>query len=306
MKIISSYLRYVFRVIILSSCFSFNATAQNLVPNGSFELNDSCPKDIGEISLARPWVSPSIGGSPDYYHSCADPISSVRVPLNGFGYQYPKTGQGYAGFYTFNLIFQDLREYIQVQLTDTLKANHLYHARFYVSLADQFQYTTRTIAAYFSQTPVSSGNPYVLPYTPQIINSKVNPLTDTLGWTLISGTFKAKGKEKYLTIGNFNTDATSDTLFVGGSGWGSRYSYYYIDDISVIEEDTVTHNKSSSIETPLPNIFTPNSDGTNDVFKIKSENLSVFNLKIYNRWGLLIKELKDANAESDGKTNAGL
>ena len=93
---------------------------------------------------------------------------------------------------------------------------------------------------------------------------------------------------------------------IGGSGWGSRYSYYYIDDISVIEEDTVTHNKSSSIETPLPNIFTPNSDGTNDVFKIKSENLSVFNLKIYNRWGLLIKELKDANAEWDGKTNAGL
>jgi gliding motility-associated-like protein len=43
---------------------------------------------------------------------------------------------------------------------------------------------------------------------------------------------------------------------------------------------------TTNIQTYLPNVFTPNNDLLNDVFKIISnKNLEQFNLVIYNRWG---------------------
>jgi gliding motility-associated-like protein len=50
-------------------------------------------------------------------------------------------------------------------------------------------------------------------------------------------------------------------------------------------------------ETPtifIPNAFTPNNDGTNDVFKIAGEGIMDFKGSIYNRWGELIFEWNDA------------
>ncbi len=296
------YLKPVLRIIILSTGL-FKASAQNLIPNGSFELYSSCPTSSNQLSLATSWINPT-AGTPEYFNACASPSGSVSIPQNAFGYQNAKQGLAYAGFYTLNLPFSNGREYIQVQLTDSLKKNQMYCVEFYVSLANQMYYATNTIGAYFSKTSISSSSPYTLPYTPQVNNSSVNPLTDTLGWTFISGSFIAAGGERYITIGNFNTDGNSDTTFVGGNGWGKGSSYYYIDSVTVIECDTTIPKKITNIT--IPNIFTPNNDGTNDVFSITSKNIKTLDCKIYNRWGILVGEIKNANEGWDGRTTAGL
>ena len=41
----------------------------------------------------------------------------------------------------------------------------------------------------------------------------------------------------------------------------------------------------------IPNIFTPNNDGANDVFFIPSSGLRSMNVGIYDRWGKLIHEI---------------
>jgi gliding motility-associated-like protein len=58
-----------------------------------------------------------------------------------------------------------------------------------------------------------------------------------------------------------------------------------------------------------PNAFTPNRDGTNDVWNIKGKRISSFcALNIYNRWGESVyaaQNIKDGNADPsmgwDGK-----
>ncbi len=51
----------------------------------------------------------------------------------------------------------------------------------------------------------------------------------------------------------------------------------------------------------VPNTFTPNGDGTNDVFRVVSNGLNLVNLMIFNRWGEKIFETKDPARGWDGK-----
>ena len=51
----------------------------------------------------------------------------------------------------------------------------------------------------------------------------------------------------------------------------------------------------------IPNAFTPNGDGENDYFKVRSEIIIDLNMKIYNRWGELVFESNDINLGWDGR-----
>jgi len=55
----------------------------------------------------------------------------------------------------------------------------------------------------------------------------------------------------------------------------------------------------------IPNIFTPNGDGSNDIFFIKSQGLCEFSLKIYDRWGVGMANIISSNEGWDGRTLAG-
>lgn len=54
----------------------------------------------------------------------------------------------------------------------------------------------------------------------------------------------------------------------------------------------------------LPNIFTPNHDGVNDVFRPIMEGIKSVHVLIYNRWGVLMKEWHEVNGFWDGYTSA--
>lgn len=54
------------------------------------------------------------------------------------------------------------------------------------------------------------------------------------------------------------------------------------------------------------NTITPNGDGKNDVFKLKSLNIySTFELKIFNRWGRLVYESSEYKDDWSGEDNSG-
>ncbi len=55
----------------------------------------------------------------------------------------------------------------------------------------------------------------------------------------------------------------------------------------------------------IPNVFTPNNDGSNDIFTIKSTGVKEISLQIFNRWGEKLFEFTGAKAAWDGMTPQG-
>jgi gliding motility-associated-like protein len=50
----------------------------------------------------------------------------------------------------------------------------------------------------------------------------------------------------------------------------------------------------------LPNGFTPNGDGENDVLLLRGNNLEAITLKVYDRWGAMVFETQDQQMGWDG------
>ncbi|MCE3277987.1 MAG: domain containing protein [Bacteroidetes bacterium] len=56
----------------------------------------------------------------------------------------------------------------------------------------------------------------------------------------------------------------------------------------------------------IPNVFTPDNDGINDVFYINSAGLKEFQLDVYNRWGTLLFTSTDSKIKWDGRSSTGV
>ncbi|MBI4945834.1 MAG: gliding motility-associated C-terminal domain-containing protein [Bacteroidetes bacterium] len=67
--------------------------------------------------------------------------------------------------------------------------------------------------------------------------------------------------------------------------------------------DFIKVNNLSSLW--VPNVFTPNADKTNDVFKLTIKNIVSINVIIYNRWGNKIYEWTDLAGNWDGHISSG-
>ncbi len=225
---------------MLLGCLLFNmkGSAQtNLVPNPSFEELDSC-WTIGSFSETGiiDWYNPG-GGTSDMFNACH--IDGLGVPVNLLGWQEARTGVGYAGLGVYEDLFidsqtgwfEDVREYIQVELSEPLIENGEYRLSCFVSLADKFSScATSGLGMYISSEQISSDIPFELfDFQSQVYFMET--ILDSINWVELSGLFVAEGNEKYLTIGGFSHDSDmeiscfSDTVF-------HRVSYYYVDDVS--------------------------------------------------------------------------
>jgi gliding motility-associated-like protein len=101
-----------------------------------------------------------------------------------------------------------------------------------------------------------------------------------------------------------------------GSGANPSHNYTVPGTYTVSETVTDANGCKSTTSitvdiTPLaswikiPNVFTPNDDGSNDTWQISYQGISAFNAKIYDRWGVLITELVAPGSVWDGRTIGG-
>ena len=252
------FLCILFLMLTVSSFSQFN-----LVPNPSFEENDSCPSGQFMITpTCKYWYDPiSImdtlpgifytykdWGTATYFHRCNN--TTVSVPVNVAGVQEARTGDAYSGI----LIFENTHSidvhsksinYICVRLKNHLINGQKYFAEFHYSLAEMYSnpdpdYFIKSLVfvdlgMLLTNTPIkrnldtTNNQPTNIYITPQV-SQMMGPGIDTVNWIKVSGTFTAKGGEEYLTIGCFkDPDTIKNFLF----------TYIFIDDVSLYAIDTI-------------------------------------------------------------------
>ncbi|HWY98128.1 MAG TPA: gliding motility-associated C-terminal domain-containing protein [Bacteroidia bacterium] len=102
----------------------------------------------------------------------------------------------------------------------------------------------------------------------------------------------------------------------GDSATGTPVGHQYPAAGTYFVTETVTNaagckaSKTETVDVPegifIPNVFTPNGDGINDVFVISSSGIKVFSIEIFNRWGEKVFASTSAQISWDGRTSAGV
>lgn len=216
------------------------ATAQNLVPNWSFEDTAYCTTATNPILVAPPWFSAN-NATPDVYNMDDGPCGVFMDPGETIGlicYQAPFDGVRFAGEYLWEN-GGELKEYMEVELNEPLQAGHAYRVAMEISLPDCWQWAVNALGAFFSPDTVfdpTLPNPGVLPVTPQAQFHEPSFYTDEVNWMHVEDTIVAAGGERYMVIGSFTSADSTETLAVPGS-FGFSHAYYYFDAV-VVEEIT--------------------------------------------------------------------
>jgi gliding motility-associated-like protein len=84
------------------------------------------------------------------------------------------------------------------------------------------------------------------------------------------------------------------------------YTLTITDATNCQASDTVTVIVKDSVIIYIPNIFSPNADGINDIFFVNATAVKDFYMVIFNRWGEKVFETTDINAGWNGTFNGKL
>lgn len=171
----------------------------------------------------------------------------------------------------------------------------------YVCLSEYSTYAMKSIGTFFSLNTIGDNFDVVIDTLPQVVNKDFF-LKDSINWMKIEKTFIAHGGEKYITIGYFLSTIESDTLHIHTSNSFTEedFSYYYIDNVSLIEIGMVPEELCNAQISNFPNIITPNNDGVNDLLNIEKWASFQMEISILNRWGNEITVLNKKNPIWDG------
>jgi gliding motility-associated-like protein len=150
---------------------------------------------------------------------------------------------------------------------------------------------SETIDASFIADTYQGQMPLPVTFTNTSVVLNTNPAGTNYTWSFGDGNGIASNdttvNHLYNSQGNFPVILTATNGFCSDTA----VRYIKVDLISVFE---------------VPNVFTPNGDGKNDVFTFNAINMGEITLTIFDRWGLKMFEATDiGNVKWDGKNKGG-
>ena len=132
--------------------------------------------------------------------------------------------------------------------------------------------------------------PVTFTNTSVVLNS--NPVGTTYNWNFGDGSSSLNSNDTTVTH-VYNSQGTFPVILTATNGFcrDTAMRYIKVDLVSLFE---------------IPNVFTPNGDGKNDVFTFRAVNMGEITITIFDRWGLkMFESTQSGNIIWDGKNKGG-
>ena len=228
----------------------------NLVSNGGFDSVDCATKKLYDwkfVGFGLPFNECFPLGFP--------PGNNLKAPFinpspwsYSDGYQFAHSGKGYAGIEVYNG-----RGYLTAVLKEELKQYKTYFARFFVvpfyPVYDwiKWPYTDAIgmVVSPYDNSIQGNSNSYI--DEKPVIENQGKLLKDTMNWLRISGSFNARGQEKYVVIGNFRDNNKTKVELNGRIPPTGGYpaNMFFIDDVLISEFDPLPDTAILCADAPL-------------------------------------------------------
>ncbi len=230
---------------------------ENVVKNAELEAYSGKLKKLGKFYMVEDWDAYTLE-RPDYFEE-GNIMPEIGIPNNTYGFQDAHSGSHYAGINAFSYDPKNFRSYLYTELQDPLEKGKMYCVKYYVSLADNSKFAISNLGVYFYKRDIeefeTKQNVY---YEAQVKNNMQKVLKNTRSWEIVCNVYTSIGKERYMVLGNFDSD--SETVYEkvapppGLKTPQIQMAYYYIDDVSVVPIDNYSQCDCSAKKKRGPDV----------------------------------------------------
>lgn len=308
-------------ITILLSLILGDLSLSAQLDNGSFEEISSMPNGLGQWQRAIGWNNAgSSVASPDLLHY--DAISACDLPETSMGLVQSFDGDAVMGLAVCQRQFSNKREYISRELNAPLQPGKPYAVGFRLTNGvhlptSQSGLAVDKIGVHFSTSPLQQVLEEPLMETPQL---RIESIVYTEEWQTYIFTFIPELPYRFLTFGLFGDDVDKNIQIVRGSD--PLFAYYFVDYFNIdplfeepgpleAEKEIIDSASPRPIYEPeegvkeffVPNTFTPNADGNNDVFLPVAQTRTEWIFEIFSSWGERVYSGDQYSTGWDGRCN---
>lgn len=308
--------------VVLTWAMSVPSEANAQLVNPGFEESTAMPVAPGMWNLLSGWGNAGSGSSsPDFFH--LDGALGGDLPETPIAMVQPAEGRGIAGIAAIKRVGpgQPLsREYLVMEMAEPLEVGQRYTLSFDVTNGAWLPTSAAGLAvnglgiAFSVDEPVQMGNGALpIPSTFQFPYARYDE-----DWERVSFTFLVAGPSRYMTIGVFGDDDELEAEAMMGKN--PVMAYYFFDGFQIEEYNPEEGMDEANLEVKgpdakpdiegdipvfVPNAFSPNGDGLNDLFRPEVGVAKPSAFEIYSRWGQQIVQLDPGNPVWDGRDMSG-
>lgn len=313
------------RLLVVSTLLLVTGTGRAQLVNPGFELASGWPSAPGMWHLLPGWNNAMSGiATPDFFH--IDGTLGGDLPETPVAMCQPFEGRGVAGLAVIkrNGVGQPLsREYLVQEFDTPLEVGQHYTLSFRFTNGERLPTSLSGLAvngvgvAMTVEQPVQFGDGlldlssvFAFPYARYEED-----------WEQVTINFQATAPCRFMTVGVFLPDEDLEAEI--RSGENPSLAYYFLDAFSlqptappgdpqpvvddIKEPGTGADTDAEEVQFGMfvPNAFSPNGDGLNDLFEPKVGDVMPSSFEIYTRWGERIAELDPGQPRWDGRDAGG-
>jgi len=295
------------------------------VLNGGFESVSSLPNNTGQWMLSSHWGNAlSSAGNPDLYH--IEGTSGGDLPETPVAQISPIQGMAVMGLMACGQEGTNRREYLTGQFSEALIPGHRYQMTFAIANGERTPFSQAGLGVNGLGMLFSEGSPEQNELNPLELSPdfSFSQVIYNREWQWLAFAFTPDLPHTHFTWGVFGSD--DEHVIQPMDGNNPSMAYYFMDGFKIVEIDGQLENEDSLSESRgpnvkpnptivnldedmswfVPNAFTPNGDGDNDVFLPILRNMEFISVEVYTRWGEQMWMTQDASSGGwDGMTKGG-